>query len=352
MDLTHVDSLSHLCSDYYPHLYGDSYLFGDEIKSITHLKRLLDVQRISFLKHISDLRSQKEETEKELLAFKLENLKLREKIEEKEKYLDEESSAKNLYLKLDEAVNELKKLKSDMHDVSQDMKSLIQENSELSFQFSKLKYENIKLKESTTKQDENEEMLMKETTLKEVNNEVAKTINDLSNVLIESSDFKRDDIYWKSTNDIVVAYHGLWIDTLDCPVMSTGVYTWRIRVISTGMLGRTSLGVISSKHDIDYEEGLGYQPGTWAYDNDGEAYYNSYWVGRYKTFGDGSIIKFILDLTDSGTLSVAVDENPEFTIFREMKSNFNFKHSAGFIPAVDLYEEGGEICFLGFENNV
>jgi hypothetical protein len=74
------------------------------------------------------------------------------------------------------------------------------------------------------------------------------------------------------------------------------------------------LGVVSTVHELDPKKWLDNQAGGWVYCDDG--YCQSKEGGNYddlesrSTFHQGSTVKFILDLTEDGTLSALLIEHP------------------------------------------
>jgi hypothetical protein len=150
---------------------------------------------------------------------------------------------------------------------------------------------------------------------------------------------------WRKANNVVLSAESQRIvDDLDCPAMRTGVHKWSILVENLGRENRLVLGV-----EVPRDQ---YARTAWSYCEAGDVY--SYMNGRQSpvvtrdlaTFGSGSKVTFILDLTGAGTLAASVDDAPFVQLFSDMLSHL--PDGAGLHPVVNM-QRPGRIRFLGFE---
>jgi hypothetical protein len=153
-------------------------------------------------------------------------------------------------------------------------------------------------------------------------------------------------VAWRKSNNVVascVSGDLLVADVLQCPVLSSGVHKWSILVERGTYM---QLGVVASTAlPFNFDDWIGNQGGGWVYSNFGFAFHNGNMIqGQLPTFGQGSIVTFILDLTGEGTLGASVDDNPPILIF----SNMQNVHAAGFLPAASL-NRPARVRFLGFK---
>jgi hypothetical protein len=158
---------------------------------------------------------------------------------------------------------------------------------------------------------------------------------------------------WKSSNDVTYSSDKVEpsTDLLQCPALSSGIHKWSILVEEFDELDNlVRMGVVSTVHPLDTEKKLGDQAGGWQYRNDGHVRCNGVFMGVKPTFGKGSTVAFILDLTGDGTLSASVDGMPAAQLFSNMLSKFEgyWYNEKGFVPAVSLCRLG-RVRFLGFD---
>jgi hypothetical protein len=173
---------------------------------------------------------------------------------------------------------------------------------------------------------------------------------------------KRLQPVWRGSQTSTLFFepgNGYKTEALVTRPLSQGIHTWSILVeeYSTHHGWYLWLGVASTCHDLNVNASLGNQEGGWACRDDGAAYHNKNWVGdcaKDRSFKAGCTVKFILDLTKKGTLSVSINDKPTDLLFSDMLVKFagEDRERAGFVPSVSMYTENGgsaKLRFLGFE---
>ena len=141
-------------------------------------------------------------------------------------------------------------------------------------------------------------------------------------------------------------------ELLYCPELrGNKVYNWSVEVIRICHV--TWIGVVCIRnqkgdtYQIDRNSWLGSQENVWIYGSNGSISNNSL---LFPKFDEGSIIRFKLDLRESGVLTARLGSNrgKEFTLFQNMLMDGNDKVQRSFVPAVSL-KKPGSIRFLGFD---
>jgi len=146
---------------------------------------------------------------------------------------------------------------------------------------------------------------------------------------------------WSSTGtrDFICHSPSHTTETLNCPLMTRGgCYTWSLQVVQT--CDCFWVGVVSGR--CDPCQWLGKQRYGWAYGSNGSPCHatgrdNGPYTCSGPTFRCNDTITLMLDLTEGGTLSIAVGSAAHFTlVFKDMLSP---QHKV-FLPAVSLKQPG------------
>jgi hypothetical protein len=146
----------------------------------------------------------------------------------------------------------------------------------------------------------------------------------------------------------------LGTELLQCPQMAYGMHSWSIKVVAVRMGShRCWLGVALASDPPDRNSWLGEQATGWAVGSNGNAFHANLLQPPKHThivYGEGSVVKFRLDLTQQGTLSASVDGGEEFLLFEDMLMIGEEKVNRSFVPAVSLVAPVA-VRFLGFHRS-
>jgi hypothetical protein len=168
----------------------------------------------------------------------------------------------------------------------------------------------------------------------------------------------RGGIGWKSTRTTILENVSedddyadqVYTERLDCPVMTSGVYKWSIKILKGGG-SSIVLGVASTRWPILSHESLLRHRGGWglyercayhAMSHDKEAVRRN-----LQRFSTESVVSFTLDLERGGILTASINDNAPFEVFSNMCQDHG--EGYGFVPAVTITY--GMIEFLGFDKD-
>jgi hypothetical protein len=155
---------------------------------------------------------------------------------------------------------------------------------------------------------------------------------------------------WESSHqmDVTCTKNSFGTDLLQCRPMSSGIHSWSIKVVKF-CIHRCWLGVALASDPPDRKSWLGEQATGWVVGSSGVAChaYPLYEKNISLVYKEGSVVKFRLDLTLQGTLSVSVDGGEECLLFDNMLMIGEEKVNRSFVPAVSL-KAPGAVRFLGF----
>jgi hypothetical protein len=155
---------------------------------------------------------------------------------------------------------------------------------------------------------------------------------------------------WESSNqrDFTCTNETHGTELLQGRQMRSGIHSWSIKVVK--MSDGCWFGVALATDPPDRNAWLGSLTGGWVFDSNGDACH-AYPLQPRKTshllYGEGSVVKFRLDLTLQGTLSASVDGGEECLLFDNMLMIGEEKADRSFVPAVSLIAPGA-VRFLGF----
>lgn len=137
----------------------------------------------------------------------------------------------------------------------------------------------------------------------------------------------------------------------DDTILRSGVWRWSCKV--ERWCSYVWTGVASTSHTLDKDRWLGMQTGGWVYGSNGSACAatgedNGPYDNSHPCYFEGSVLTMTLDLTDTGTLSVRIDNGRPRLLFSAMLSFFREGQEIGFLPAVSM-RSPGMVRFLGLE---
>jgi hypothetical protein len=161
---------------------------------------------------------------------------------------------------------------------------------------------------------------------------------------------------WESSHqrDFTGAKNHRGTELLQCRPMASGIHSWSIEVVNMGS-HRCWPGVALATDPPDRNSWLGKQTSGWVFGSNGRAYHAHPQHPTNKTdlvYGEGSVFKFRLDLTQQGTLSASVDGDgrEEVLLFDNMLMIGEEKVNRSFVPAVSV-KAPVSVRFLGFHRS-
>jgi hypothetical protein len=165
-------------------------------------------------------------------------------------------------------------------------------------------------------------------------------------------------VWLRSGTDTVVDMGGrndYATDVLDCPVMKSGVYKWRIQVVQGKGHDLGVLATCPSERSLLRSSLLAYyrRNGGWslfeghAVHGRGEDDKDQIRGNLPCDFMTASIVSFSLDLDRGGILTASIDGDDPFEVFSGMCRGLG--EEEGFLPDVYVYD--GSVKFLGFEQD-
>jgi len=158
---------------------------------------------------------------------------------------------------------------------------------------------------------------------------------------------------WKGLNSDVMVGTGNIHKThvLDCDLLQSGnVYKWSIKFVE-GSDRYVYFGVIANKESLNCATYFGGQTGGWSLrGNEGSKWHGGSGVcTKILSFGQGSKVTFVLDLTGDGTLSASTNGGKAEQLFSGMLAKASSLGASGFLPAASVNWSGSKVQFLGFE---